>query len=460
MARGAAKSAVRSGRHVPGGSGSSNPATRRFRSQVSRSGGRPLKSAAHRGRGVMPGQLTMEALKIHEMDLEPVLGVAERLESHSLDPFAQVRRWSVSANENDREAAAVLAAVTQSITERGMQAVPTAYWAALMTTLETALDDERAATAIIYLLSLIFPRVPCEVLQKQFIMASSVLRMSLTAYGASSTRLVRSGLTCLAVLLGAQEAGVWRESNTFLVLQPLLECSLDTRPKVRRAAQDALAGLASTLAATRPNHPMVQGCFKFCCKQLRSAANKDETILLYVLNVTQSVITCFNADATKEMAEAILRLLNRGSQPMVISSLQVLRTLLQSPEAALPAELYKDILCALFEYIPNIANVQQRAVWNVVMSEGFALLARLNSAAALEFLPQFVLQLLECYLSYKAELGKSATVALKRVVTDCLNHAQAHLETALKFPNTAVHAFIESLRSGLSQGRRNGGRWG
>ncbi len=253
-----------------------------------RSGGSgPRRDAKKGGRlgGGAAAELTAAALETHNAETEvDVLGV-DRLRQEA-DPFARVRKLGNAPSESDRHVVAVLAAVTQSIQEQGQQESPTAYWAALMTALEGAMADEPASTAVTFLLSMITPRVPREVLIKRFTQASALLRSVLTMHAATSVRLVRSTLTTLGALLGAQEASAWAEDQTFQSLNPLLEGALDARPKVRHVAQDTLASMVSTLAATRPNHPMVLACFKFCSKQLRGAARQqDDSHLLYLLNV-------------------------------------------------------------------------------------------------------------------------------------------------------------------------------
>ena len=242
-----------------------------------------------------------------------------------------MRKLVNSPSESDRQAVAVLAAVTQSIQEQGQPESPTAYWAALMTALEAASADEPACTAILFLLSLITPRVPPAVLAKRFAPAAGVIISVLSAYTAVSVRLVRSALTCLTTMLTAQQPAVWADNYTFQVLQPLLEYALDSRPKVRHVAQDSLAALVAQLAPTRPNHPMVQACFKFCAKQLRTAARKDESTLLHLLNVLQSVVPHFGPEAAKATAESVLQLLNKGNTVVFVNAMQVLRAVLQTP---------------------------------------------------------------------------------------------------------------------------------
>jgi len=132
------------------------------------------------------------------------------------DPFASVRQKWNSHLESDREVCAVLAAVTESITESvgdtDTQPSPTAYWAALMTTLECAgVDtDDKAIAAVIYLLSLVSPCVPTAVLQRQCAAASALFLRVLTAHAKDGSQaLLKAALTCLGRLAAAQDAAGW-----------------------------------------------------------------------------------------------------------------------------------------------------------------------------------------------------------------------------------------------------------
>ena len=116
----------------------------------------------------------------------------------------------------------MLAAVTESIKETKAKETPTAYWAALMSTLEVA-QDEKAAAAVLYLLLLVFPHVPTAVTRKQFSKASTVLLNVITKFSqGQSQALIKSSLGCLAWLLSAQEIAVWQASNTIQLYRPLL----------------------------------------------------------------------------------------------------------------------------------------------------------------------------------------------------------------------------------------------
>lgn len=116
--------------------------------------------------------------------------------------------------------------ITESVEDTDTQPSPTAYWAALMTTLECAgVDtDDKAIAAVIYLLSLVSPCVPTAVLQRQCAAASALFLRVLTAHAKDGSQaLLKAALTCLGRLAAAQDAAGWAgaDATKAYVLFPL-----------------------------------------------------------------------------------------------------------------------------------------------------------------------------------------------------------------------------------------------
>lgn len=134
-------------KRIPGGSGSSNPTSKKFRNVAFKAASKKPNKASH---------LTSEALADHDDATSTSLTVNLSasvcvIEDQVLrDTFANVLRLWNSPQESDKEACAVLAAVTESIKAEGGKATPVAYWAALMSTLEQVTSR---------LLSLVFAKV-------------------------------------------------------------------------------------------------------------------------------------------------------------------------------------------------------------------------------------------------------------------------------------------------------------
>ena len=63
--------------------------------------------------------------------------------------------------------------------------------------------------------------------------------------------LVRGLLGCLSVILRAQTKETWGYQSTIRVMESILPFVIDSRPKVRKAAQHAICGILARFVETR-----------------------------------------------------------------------------------------------------------------------------------------------------------------------------------------------------------------
>ena len=162
---------------------------------------------------------------------------------------------------------AILAAITQVIKSRnggGGEETSTEYFAALLTTLESA-DAHDTMSAVVTLISMVIKSVPVPVLQSQFQPVSKLMMeclaranaaageandddASTTAPAAASASGTGAGMTraligCLSVLLRAQTYESCQEASTLRVLDSILAFGLHSKPKVRKAAHHAVTAV-------------------------------------------------------------------------------------------------------------------------------------------------------------------------------------------------------------------------
>jgi ribosomal RNA-processing protein 12 len=318
-----------------------------------------------------------------------------------------------------------------------------------MTTLEAAAASMQDATAIVFLLSLVFPRVPREVLQQRFAAAAASLVGVLRAHAAESPRLARAGLGCLAALLAALDRKPWGESEPYLVLQPLLDGALDAAPKIRHAAHDGLAALllaacAGGDPAVAP-HPAALACGKFVLKHLKLAPGRDEHAVSYALNLLPLVLPHLPGE---QAAAGLLRavpLLGKGSGPLFFGALATLRSAAADPAAVqhLPAAFPGELLAALLAHAPAVTNTAQRAAWVAALADWLAALARRDASAALLQLPACAAAMLEGLAHEGAEGARAAAAALVRALGDVLAPSDPALADG------PVAATVATLEGGL-----------
>ena len=170
------------------------------------------------------------------------------------DLYADVWAKRDSTEPVHKQQLVVLGAITEAITEQKQSLSPTAYFAALMTSLDAQKgggEAELTVGACSYLLYIALGQVPAAVLRSKGELAASVLAAVLREYGGSAL-VTRHVLGCLPFVLQAQQPAFWQElassSKKASAASPhcgrgfeaLLAHLVEARPKVRRSAQRAV----------------------------------------------------------------------------------------------------------------------------------------------------------------------------------------------------------------------------
>ena len=192
----------------------------------------------------------------------------------------------------------MLAAITETLKASGQPDTPISYWASLMATLEqTGAADGKTVAGIVFLLALVFPKVPHGVLQKHFAGASKMLVAVLQQHAESGSQaLMKASLHCVTHLLMAQDPVAWDASGAGALYRALLEFSTDQRAKVRREAQNGVGMLIKTIRQSRPDHPIMESTAKFV---LHGLSGQKDTARTMSVNSTPAYLHLLLEDADR-----------------------------------------------------------------------------------------------------------------------------------------------------------------
>ncbi|KAJ2642232.1 pre-rRNA processing protein, partial [Coemansia sp. RSA 1285] len=135
----------------------------------------------------------------------------------------KLREQISSKAAHQQQHAATLLAVEETISEQGVAAEPSGYFAVLLTLLEqqASAGSKGLSNAILYLLSIILPHVSTHVLRAKFSTMMAVLSQSLDLESADIAML-RSVIACLETVLQSQDAGSWNQPVSQGTLKSLL----------------------------------------------------------------------------------------------------------------------------------------------------------------------------------------------------------------------------------------------
>jgi len=174
--------------------------------------------------------------------------------------LSKIRPHTSSTLAHQKAPANLLLAIEQTLTEQNSEKNATAYFAALLTTLESSarsnptFGEGDVLPAIIYLLALVTPFV-----------SQAVIRSNLTAIMALTGPLfsqliphappLRSQLTLLSAVIQAVEPSQLDTPNVRTTFSLVLDLTVDPRPKVRRRAADLVREVLENPPTPLLRHP-------------------------------------------------------------------------------------------------------------------------------------------------------------------------------------------------------------
>ena len=359
-----------------------------------------------------------------------------------MDPFFELRRHAGSGHTGKAKLNIVLSAIEEIIVERRGAAASSAtitateYFAALMAALEggdlSSMDD------VLSLLSIILPLTPAAPLRSKFKHVSSVfmtIGRQLHAEGAAAaaaaaddgsggrSAMLKHLLECLALVLAQQDAAAatWASPSHLQALDFITAHLDDRRPKVRRAAQQALIGLMRAHHRANPLGSVVLGRVnEISLAALRSG---DSQRCLHVLGFLADAAPLLPAEKAAPLLGVVLGLQAQGNALLTAHAFRVLSAVVTA--APLPAAVLGGICDALLSAKPSAAGGgggEAGAAWAALLAD--ACVALHNSgdrAVALASLPSAVQALVGLCESAAPVVGSAAVVALGAVLGTCLD---------------------------------------
>lgn len=415
--------------------------------------------------------LTMEAVEEHEAResfnrLDPVFGLAGSLKDFSIEDDAEfsqhsgvsrattfASQFSACSNmsfcklltnfcadsEIQKQMLAILAALTEIIKEKGGTESSTEYFLALMETIENSKEDSDIQAALM-LLNMGIKSVPEAVIRKKFNETAGILLDLISRFVESKQfNILRTIISSLAVVLRYQEYAEWKISSTMRFFDTILSFTIHTKPKVRKAAQHAIASILYKSCFMLPPktdehdddvktespdivHPASLRVSKFCIDQFKpEIINNNQTLLLHILGLLQSVLSGFRKEDIKAISEHLLSIMTSGNILVRSNCLQTFHSLFSSKSRNLTANLVGRLVSALYEYRPDRTDSRQVLAWIMVMKQAHIKLEQLSPNDCTKSLPRFFETCInDLWLSDKIEVVSGISHTLKELLQECV----------------------------------------
>lgn len=377
-------------------------------------------------------------------------------------------------NPVHKDMLAILSGITDIIKENNGTQSSTEYYLGLINVLQTVKEESQTMAAL-SLLTMGIKTVPEAVLRRTFADAGQLLFDLMQHFADREDHSAwKHLLFCMGALLRNQEYASWSSSSTQKYFDAILVFAVHSKPKLRRAAQQALASIVrgssfmvppaeptadEDESMTKPppvqpaksSHPMSSKLTRFCVDKfnVENLAN-SQTVVLHTLGLLQTVISVIKADDLKVLCEQLLSIMTASNILIRTNCFQTLHALFSSDRNNLNAVLLGKLITALYDYQPDMMDSGQTLAWLTVLKQGQILLGKLDLLLCSKGLVKFVDIITgQLWNTSVAEVANGCSNAVREILHDCIQPCTVDEATA------AVHRpfivkIIESINGTIS----------
>ncbi|KAK4281892.1 hypothetical protein QN277_013336 [Acacia crassicarpa] len=263
-------------------------------------------------------------------------------------------RYANSTAPHHRHLLATAAAMRSNLTAESLPLTPPAYFAAIVSALDTASSSESldptAMSALLSFLAIDLPLVqPGGIAPARASDAVEVLVKVAEREGKGLVvSSVRAAVKCFGVLMGFCDLEHW--DTVRLGFEALMKFSIDKRPKVRRCAQESLEKVFKSFQSSR----VVREASKFVLSVLRSymplatnlvtsrtsdgskddkSSKPEHMEVLYVLNVLKLTAPCLSAKVMSKVLSEMHKLMDSQFSALTRHVLKIIEAILEAPRS-------------------------------------------------------------------------------------------------------------------------------
>ncbi|KAJ2126089.1 pre-rRNA processing protein [Coemansia sp. RSA 720] len=347
-----------------------------------------------------------------------------------------------SKTPHQQQHAAMLLAVEETITEQKAPVEPASYFAALLTLMEqqSGSGSNALSNAIIFLLSVVLPHVSASMLRAKFTTMMAVLSQSLDLASAD-VALLRSVISCLETVLLAQDASSWRQPIAQGTLRSLMQLSTDSKPKIRKRAQEAVSSLLSRPPPPTVIHPAAHIASRFVLEMLGNA-KADTQAAMHTLQLVKQTEMLWPADEFEGLCAALMQLPRLNTPYVATLAFQALETVFASAGESLDEDQFRDLLISVIDLKPNSSDSATSEAWLNIIQKGYIAYAQIGAEACFQSLPDLIDLVLPDIELGKPSTRDAATRCVWALIRECIPDS--------KLGSDGVQAIIKILAGGLS----------
>ncbi|KAJ9501856.1 pre-rRNA processing protein [Exophiala xenobiotica] len=300
--------------------------------------------------------------------------------------------------QSQQHTTVVLSSIEETLSEQKTKFTPTAYFAALLALLKQSSSaaeqssENEILTSTVYLLDLVTSYVSASLLRTQFSTILSLLAPLLSAT-TSNAPLLRSAIGCLESLLVAQDSAAWKlpqnQTSPRQAIVVLLTLAIDSRPKIRKRAQEALTKVLKTPPpGPAIDHPAAELCAVAAQNNLKNAVDTahqakrqrskaddgHEPAVIHALQLTKTIAVASGGWPSKKiesLCELLLAISRSRNDFLVMSAFEVFEVIFEGMQDEVSSSKLPRLLEAIVELKPGQNDSQLIPPWIAILSRGY-----------------------------------------------------------------------------------------
>ncbi|KAG6845310.1 hypothetical protein H0H87_011160 [Tephrocybe sp. NHM501043] len=317
------------------------------------------------------------------------------------EALAKIRPHTSSALSHQKTPAVLLIALESTFKEQHTDASPTAYFAALLTTLDGTLqkqkqgaDESEVLHAVLYLLALISPFVAVPVVRANL---NTVLLLTgpLFPHLKDHAPALRSQLSIYHVIFQSLDRSQLEIQGIRQTFASILQLCIDPRPKVRKKAADVIKDVLSTPPAPLSRHPYSERVAEWIksalsdvgagplSKSKAKASEASPETALHIVAFVRPIIAKLPASSIPAIANLLLALPRLGHSYLSQSSYSILSELfvLPSEDGTHVGDRLSDVLTVVLASPPSKSDTILSPAWVQVLGNAFSVYRASDSSA-------------------------------------------------------------------------------
>ncbi|ORY80896.1 armadillo-type protein [Protomyces lactucae-debilis] len=369
-----------------------------------------------------------------------------------MERIAQIRLQSSGKAHNQAQVGVVLAAIEDTIKASDSPLAPTSYFASLLALLQTcvsgnSITNNETAYAAIYLLDAVVPETSASLLCNQF---TQVLNLLVPLLNAEDAATVRSAIGVLQGLLSAQSIESWRSATTVQALKSLLMLALDSRPKIRKRAIEAVSSILKAAPVSLAKDAIAtdivaEELLKSASSQV---AQNDQSALLHTLQLIKSVASAVSwpVKYVDQLCDILLKGVSElGEGFVTVTAFEVFERVFEQGSQDVDLVRLQSLLQTIVGMKPNDKDANVLPPWLNVIARGYELYSKTEPDSAAAEVGTIFKSIFPFLQSELAPVRKTCSDCLQSLIVTCLRERKS---------TPAVQAIVTTTLRGLNSGAR------